>query len=153
MPTIDKLSSADALAPNDLLPVHQYANGDTRKVTVGTLAAHMHELVQGAPDNTIYELAMAGASFVANALPAVAGGSVWAQLALSGPAPSGTINLPPIDSRANGQEVLVTCTQAVTVLAVNGFDASVAGAPASLAANGYFRLRYDSIANCWFRIG
>lgn len=153
MATIDQLSSADTLASNDLLPVFQAENADTRKVTVGVLAARLNEIIQGEPDETIYSLTMAGSSFTVAVLPAAAGGSVWAQLTLSGTAPNGTINLPDIDSRANGQEVLVTVTQPVTVLSVIGMGANVLGAPTSLAANGFFRLRYDLITNCWYRIG
>lgn len=153
MPTIDKLSQSDVLQSDDVLAVFQQANDDTRKVAVGVLAARLNEIIQGDPDETIYSLAMDGDSFTASALPTAPGGSVWLQLTLSGTAASGTINLPDIDNRANGQEVLVTVTQEVTSLTVNGLGASVAGAPSSLGANGFFRMRYDSISNCWFRVG
>jgi len=56
-------------------------------------------------------------------------------------------------SPVDGQQVVVTSTQAVTTLTVSGNGASVNGAPSTLAANGYFRLRYDQINNSFYRIG
>jgi hypothetical protein len=60
---------------------------------------------------------------------------------------AGTIVLP---SATDGQELLVNCTQSVAALTITG---AAIGAPSSLAANGFFRLKYDGIASTWYRVG
>jgi hypothetical protein len=153
MPTIDELFQAGSIRGADELAVFSKANGATRKATVAQLTDAMLVAIEGTPDETIYSLTTDGSSFTVAVLPETPGGSAWAQISLSIPAPAGTIILPGEDDRAHGQEVLVTCTQAVAALTVNGSGATVAGAPASLAANGFFRLRFDSISTTWYRIG
>lgn len=153
MPSIDELSRAGAIGDADELALFSKAAGSTRKVTAPQLAAYVLEAIEGAPDETIYSLATDGSSFTVAVLPATPGGSAWAQITLSGPAPAGTIILPGVEDRAHGQEVLVTCTQAVAALTVNGAGATVLGAPTALAANGFFRLRFDLISTTWYRIG
>jgi hypothetical protein len=66
---------------------------------------------------------------------------------------TGTIVLPALAECADGQEVLVTCTQIVTALTVSGNGSTVNGAPSALAANGFFRLRFDGVLDSWYRVG
>ena len=66
---------------------------------------------------------------------------------------AGTIVLPALASCVHGQEVQVTCTQAVATLTVSGNGATVNGAPAALTANGFFRLRFDGVFGGWYRLG
>lgn len=153
MPSIDELSRAGAIGDADELALFSKANGSTRKVTAPQLADYVLEHIEGVPDETIYSLTTDGNSFTVAVLPTTPGGSAWAQITLSAPAPVGTIILPGVDDRAPGQEVLVTCTQAVSALTVNGSGATVRGAPTALAANGFFRLRFDAVSSTWFRIG
>lgn len=153
MPTIDQLSQASSISDSDELALFSKANGDTRKVTAPQLATYLLGAIEGVPDETVYSMAVDGNNFTVAVLPATPGGNAWALITLSILAPAGTIILPSIDDRAHGQEVLVTCTQAVTALTVVGSGATVLGAPAALAANGFFRLRFDSISSTWYRIG
>ena len=48
---------------------------------------------------------------------------------------------------------MVSCTQAVTTLTVSGNGSTVNGAPTTLAANGFFRLRYDGVFKAFYRVG
>lgn len=67
---------------------------------------------------------------------------------------AGTITLPVQSTCIDGQSVIVSCTQAVTTLTVAGNGATaVNGAPTTLAANAFFRLRYDGPSKSWFRNG
>lgn len=66
---------------------------------------------------------------------------------------AGTLVLPVTPGAVDKQEVLVSCTQAVTALTVNGNGATVTGAPTTLAANAFFRLKLDATTNVWYRIG
>lgn len=149
MPTIDQLSQAGGIADADELALYSKENGSTRKVTAAQVADFVLEAIEGTPDETLYSL-NAG---TVTALPATPGGSVWAQITLPATAPTLTIILPGIDDRAHGQEVLVTVTQPVTALTVNGTGAATAGAPSALTANGFFRLRFDSVSATWYRVG
>lgn len=66
---------------------------------------------------------------------------------------AGTIVLPAVAGLVDKQEILVNCTQAVTTLTVNGNGRTVVGAPTTLAANAFFRLKYDSFTQNWYRVG
>lgn len=79
--------------------------------------------------------------------------SVWLVLTPTAGFVNGTIVLPALANCADKQEVLVNCTQAVTTLVVSGNGATVTGAPTTLAANAFFRLRFDDVANVWYRVG
>lgn len=153
MPTIDQLSRASSIGDSDELALFSRKGRDTRKVTTSQLAAHVLKTIEGVPDETVYSLAMDGSNFTVSVLPAAQGSGVWAQITLEVDAPLGTIILPIADDRADGQEVLVTCTKAVAALVVNGSGAAILGAPTALAANGFFRLRFDAISSIWHRAG
>ena len=65
---------------------------------------------------------------------------------------AGTITLPlsPVDK----QTVLVNSTQAITSLTVSPqADATVIGQPTTLAANGFFTLKFDAVLKRWYRVG
>jgi hypothetical protein len=67
---------------------------------------------------------------------------------------AGTITLPAVGNVVDKQEVLVNCTQAVTTLTVAGNGAvAVTGEPSTLAANDFFRLKYDATMQTWYRVG
>lgn len=66
---------------------------------------------------------------------------------------TGSIKLPERYVVTDGQVVLVTCSQQVNNFSVNGNNAHVIGAPNALAANGFFKLKYDKLSNTWYRVG
>lgn len=67
---------------------------------------------------------------------------------------SGTITLPAVANVVDKQEVLVNCTQQVTALTVDGNGATaVTGELSSLAADDFFRLKYDAVSSTWYRVG
>lgn len=65
---------------------------------------------------------------------------------------AGTIVLPALANCVDGQQVLVNCTQAVTTLTINGNGGTVVGGPTTLAANGFFTLKFDEPTGNWYRI-
>jgi hypothetical protein len=152
MTTINQLSQASAVSGSDRIPIYSGSQQDTRAVSVSQLIDYTRDQLMPSSDETIYSIAVSSGLFTVSINPATVGGSVWAQLAPS-TAMSGTLILPDADGRAPGQEILVTTTQAVPSLTINGNGAGVQGAPTSLAANGFFRLAYDNISNNWFRVG
>jgi hypothetical protein len=61
--------------------------------------------------------------------------------------------MPALINVQEGQEVLVNCTQSVGTLTVLGNGANVIGAPTSLAANGFFLMKFEPILSNWYRVG
>ena len=76
---------------------------------------------------------------------------VFLLLSPGGAYAAGTIVLP---SGVEAQEILVHCRQAVTALTVTPQPGNtISGAPTTIAAGGFFRLRFDSVESIWARIG
>jgi hypothetical protein len=94
--------------------------------------------------------------YVVTVSPPTAGTPVWLLLTPLAGYANLTINLP---AGVDGQEVLVSSTQAVTgALTVTGATVGagaqpVNGAPATLAANGFFRLKFNAVQGSWYRVG
>lgn len=66
---------------------------------------------------------------------------------------AGTVVLPALANCVDGQQVLVNCTQAVTTLTIDGNGGTVVGGPTTLAANGFFSLKFDQPTGNWYRVG
>ena len=151
MSAIDKLSRVSALSSADLVALFSSSVGDDTAATLGTLLAWLQEQLTADNAPTTQYSAPSATGFSVTVAPPVAGGSVWLLLTPAAGYAAGTIVLPalPVD----GQEVLVSCTQAVTTLTVNGNGSTVNGAPATLAANAFFRLRFDGVFKAFYRVG
>jgi len=81
----------------------------------------------------------------------VSAGNTWLLLTPTAGFAAGTITLP---DGVDGEEVLVSCTQLITTLTVDNDDgASIVGAPSTLSANDFFRMRYDGTNDAWYRVG
>lgn len=148
---INELSTLDPLSAGDLFPVWSTANGDTRKVSATVVAALIQALLS-LSDDKVTQYAAPSASGFTVTLPDN-DSSKWLILTPVAGYAAGTIKLPALANCADKQEVLVNCTQAVTALTVDGNGATVTGAPTTLAANAFFRLRFDAVADVWYRVG
>lgn len=150
MSTILEQSTA-TLNASDLFPLWSTGNGDTRKVSLSALVDYLDgalDLTDGkvtqyaAPSSTGFTVTL----FAGNA-------SIWLILTPTGGFADGAIVLPPVGMCVDRQEILVNCTQSVTTLTINGNGATVTGAPTTLAANAFFRLRFDAVTQTWYRVG
>ena len=151
MTAINQLASIDTLQTGDLLPVFSSSNGDTRKSSMTTLATFIQSSLT-APGAFATQYASPNATgFNILIAPVTDGESVYLLLTPTAGFAAGTITLPAIPS--DGQEILVSCTQIVTTLTVSGNGKTVNGAPTTLTANAFLRLRYDGINNSWYRVG
>ena len=66
----------------------------------------------------------------------------------------GEIVLPAKANLRDKQTILVTTTQEITALALDGNGvATFYGEPTTLLAEGYFTLKYDLALDAWFRVG
>lgn len=157
MTSINQRTQVDSLSAGDLFPLWATNNGDVRAAAVSVLLAYMQQ-------NLVFSTF---AEYVSQySAPSASGFNVTITdgdeddtnvhlilTPLAGYA-AGTITLPPKAGLADKQEVLVNCTQAVTTLtiALNGATAAI-GAPTTLAANAFFRLKYDAVTSNWYRVG
>ncbi len=66
---------------------------------------------------------------------------------------TGSIKLPERYTVTDGQVLLVACARQVNNFSTDGNNALVIGAPNALAANGFFKLKYDKLSNTWYRVG
>lgn len=149
MTDINQLTTQDQLSLSDLLPIWSGGNSDTRKVSLSAVVALVQAQLTGSGMLMTQYAAPNASGFSVAITPVFSGGSVYLLLTPAAGYAAGTIVLPsaPVD----GQEVVVSTTQAVTALTVNG--GTVNGAPTTLAANGFFHLRYDGVFKAWYRIG
>jgi hypothetical protein len=145
IPQINNLTAQDVVTDNDLFPVWSGTNSDTRRVTGAGIKAFVQSSLPGAiasvyaaPSASGFTVTMAGQS------------DQWLILTPSAGYAAGAIVLPP--APADRQLVTVSCSQAITTLTVSAAD-TVRGAPTTLAANGFFSMRFDDVTNVWVRVG
>lgn len=150
MATINQLSQIDQLQLSDLLAVYSAANSDARKASITQLFDLLQENLVAQDDKLTQYAAPSSTGFTVNVQSE---GSTWLLLTPTGAFAAGTIVLPAVADVQDRQEVLVNCTQAVTTLTVSGNGATVTGAPSTLAANAFFRLRFDQPSSVWYRVG
>ena len=150
---IIRLSAVDALAAGDQLPLYSAANGDARRASLTLLASYLQPLITSQDDMETQYSAPNATGFNITVAPTVAGGDVWLRITPTAGFAAGTVTLPLLASSVDKQEVLVSCNQAVTTLTVGGNGSTVEGAPTTLAANAFFRLRYEAVFHVWVRVG
>lgn len=157
MPTINQLTRATDLSAGDLFPIFATGDGDARAVALSILQDYLQDHL---------DFSNSGDYASQYAAPSATGFSVLVTdgaddntsvhlilTPLAGYA-AGTITLPAVADVVDKQEVLVNCTQAVTTLTIGLNGASGApGAPTTLAANDFFRLKYDAVTSNWYRVG
>lgn len=151
MPQINQLAAVDQVQSGDQVPIYSAANGDARKASLALLKTFFQEGITAADDKITQYAAPSATGFsiqVNNDAD-----SVWLVLTPTAGFAAGTLVLPAVANCVDRQEVLVNCTQAVTTLTVSGNGAAVTGAPTTLSANGFFRLRFDAITDTWYRVG
>ncbi|MCZ3293825.1 transcriptional regulator [Acinetobacter baumannii] len=66
---------------------------------------------------------------------------------------NGTITLPALTDVSDGQELLVTSSQQIENLTIAGNGAALIGNPNTIAASGFFKLKFDRISQTWYRVG
>lgn len=151
MASINQLNAVDTVSGSDLLALYSQSNGDARKLALSKLAAWMATQITSNDDKVTQYSAPSSSGFTAQVNDDSA--SIWLILIPSAGYAAGTIKLPSFGNAIDKQEVLVNCTQAVTALTVDGNGATVTGAPTTLAANDFFRLRFDGVTSAWYRVG
>lgn len=151
MPTINQLSAVDQVVSSDQVPIYSSENGDARKASMAMLLAFFASQITANDDKITQYAAPSATGFSVQVNND--NKSVWLVLTPTGGFAAGTLVLPAVANCIDRQEILVNCTQAVTALTITGNGATVTGAPTTLAANSYFRLRFDAVTKTWYRVG
>lgn len=151
MPTINQLNSVTVPSGSDLLPVYSQSNGDARQLSLTNFANWLQTQTTSTDGKVTQYAAPSASGFTVQINDST--NSVWLILTPTGSFASGAIKMPAKASSIDKQELLVNCTQAVASLSFDGNGSTVTGAPASLAANGFFRLRFDAVTSTWYRVG
>lgn len=151
MSTIGRLTRTDTVSPGDVVPVYVQNMGDARGASMSVILAFIQS-----------SLAIQGNDFVTQyALPPATGFSVQINntsenthlvLSPSGAFAAGTLTLPALANLIQGQQIIVTTTQAVTALTIAPNGSAVIGAPSGLGANQSFLLMFDSPSSTWYMI-
>lgn len=151
MPSINQLNAADQISGSDLLALWSQANGDSRKVSLTNFLAWLNGQQIATQDNKItqYSAPLTGATVQVTDNQ----NSVWLILTPAGTIATLTLKLPLSSNVLDRTEILVNSTQIVTTLSFDANGASILGAPTTLAANGFFRLRFDTVMQTWYRVG
>jgi hypothetical protein len=150
---INQLSRADTVTAGDLAVIFSTNNGDARAAAMSVLLAYFQDNLTASGSFMTQYASPNATAFNVTISPATNGENVYLLLTPTAGFAAGTITLPALASAVDGQEVLVSCTQAVTTLTVAGNGATVNGPPTTLAANGFFRLRFNGVNNSWYRVG
>ena len=150
MPTINQLPLLAQVSPGDQVPVYSPNNGDARRLPVSSLLAYFQQTF--ASPTLATNVYTPGTGFNV-AVPTPVAAQQWMLIQPAGTLALGTITLPLNTQTPDGTEVLVTTTQQVTgfTLALNGATAAY-GAPSTLAAEDFFRMRFVQATNSWYRI-
>lgn len=150
MPTINQLPLLAQVSPGDQVPVYSPNNGDARRLPVSSLLQYFQQTF--ASPTLATNVYTPGTGFNV-AVPTPVAAQQWMLIQPAGTLALGTITLPLNTQTPDGTEVLVTITQQITgfTLALNGATAAY-GAPSTLAAEDFFRMRFVQATNSWYRI-
>lgn len=151
MATINQLTAVDKVVSSDQVPIYSNENGDARKASMATILAYFSGQITATDDKITQYAAPTATGFTVTVNNDSV--SVWLVLTPLAGYAAGTLTLPAVDNCADRQEVLVNTTQAVTALTISGNGSTVVGAPTTLAAGSYFRLRFDAVLKVWYRVG
>lgn len=149
MPQINQLPLMSSVSSGDQLPIYSPNNGDARRVSIGALLDYFEQTF--ASPTVATNIYTPGTGF--NIAVPTPTGQQWILIQPVGTLATGTVTLPLNTTTPDGTETLVTTTQIITTftLALNGATAAF-GAPTTLAANAFFRMRFVQSTNSWYRI-
>ncbi len=149
---IDRLNQGTPTTASQI-PFGDPTNGQDRRASLSAITEAIQATLSPLGGFITQYAAPNASGFNVAIAPPTNGASMWLVLTPTAGFAAGTITLPLQSLCTDGQEVLVSCTQVVTALTVAGNGATVNGAPTTLAANAFFRLRFEGVAQAWYRTG
>jgi len=144
------LNTVTKLSGNDWFLVYSVLNSGDAKVSLNSIVAYLAKALFIEKTNSQNQV-VATNNF--NIPVSSSGLNSWLILKLSSAFALGAITLPPVSSCVDGQELIVNCTHQVSTFNVNGNGAIVYGAPSSLSAYSFFKLKFNLSDFSWYRVG
>lgn len=142
-----RYSTSDSIVAGDHLFGFKTTNGTWMEFPVSVLVTYLNAALSISTSLTKQSATPSATGFTVE----IDSGNTWLLLAPTAGFATGTITLP---DGTDGEEVEISCTQLVTTLTVDNDDgASIVGAPSTLSANDFFKMRYDANNDAWYRIG
>ena len=151
MPDIDQLGRKLSISQSDLIPFFSNDDGDDFTVSVTNLAKFLLTLIPISNEKTTQYSAPSSTGFSVQITDSSS--PIWLILTPTGTFANGSIILPAKTNCIDKQEILVISTQIITTLAITPNGSTVTGAPSTMAANAFFRLRFDAVTSTWYRVG
>ena len=150
MAQIYQLPLLSRVSPGDQVAVYTPMNGDARRVSISALLQFFQQTF--ASPTLATNIYTPGTGFNV-AVPTPVASQQWMLIQPAGTLATGTVTLPLNTETPDGTEVMVTTTQQITAftLALNGATATY-GAPTTLSATDWFRMRFVLATNSWYRI-
>jgi hypothetical protein len=150
MPYINQLPLLMVASPGDQIPVYTPNNGDARRLPIGALLQYFQQTF--ASPTLATNVYTPGTGFNLP-VPTPVAQQQWMLIQPAGTLATGSVTLPLNTSTPDGTEVLITTTQQITAFTLNANGASqLYGAPSTLAAQDFFRMRFVQATNSWYRI-
>ena len=152
---MSKLTQSSSVSSGDWVVLWKTDQGDYRGVSFTDFAAALQGALSiGRPEPDSQYSAPAVNGFSVSIAGVAADNDVHLILTPAAGYAAGTLVMPLASTCRDKQEVTVNCTQVVTALALTANGAtSIVGAPTGLAANDFFKLKYDLVTNNWYRVG
>lgn len=147
--TIRQLNVTQTVSSGDLVPTYPNTQGVDSAITWGNVIDSLG-IKTGSGGARITQYAVPTTGGTVKATPVNTGDNVWLLLTPVGTLATLTITL--FDAPQDQQEINVSTTQTLTALTVGGNGKTVLGAPTTLAANGFFTLRYDGVNQTYYRV-
>lgn len=150
MPQINQLPLLAQVSPGDQVPIYSPNNGDARRLPISSLLQYFQQTF--ASPTLATNVYTPGTGFNL-AVPTPVAAQQWMLIQPAGTLAAGTVTLPLNTQTPDGTEVLITTTKQITAftLALNGATAAY-GAPGTLEAKYFFRMRFVQATNSWYRI-
>lgn len=146
-----KLTRTSTVSGGDLVVLYKNGQGDYRGIPESDFVTYLKTQlgqVTFVTQNVVVAATGQNVNITDN------GSNIWAIIRPAAAYAAMTITLPTLATSVDGQEVMVFCARQITTLTINGNGAvDVLGEPSSLGADDYFKLRFDSASNSWFRVG
>lgn len=144
-----KPSAQDSFVTADSVIIYSSTNSDWRSVS-GTNFLTWIKSAFASPDPlTQSNVPVTGATVSVRD----DGTSTWLLLKPAGTLATLTIELPAVANATDGQTVLVTSSQTITALTVDGNGATaVTGEPSTMGATSPFTLKYDETSDTWYKV-
>ncbi len=151
MTTVNELSKANTISAGDLLPVWVGSETDVRRVSITVMARLLKQLM-GIPDSISFNTQYVAPSENFSLTLTSNGINIWLIMTPTVAIAEGTMILPAVSTCLHDQEIIVNCTQQITLFTIDGNGSNIVGMPTTLNADDSFRLRFDSVTKTWYRI-